>query len=104
MRATLLGIPVAVLMLSGCAGDGFFGGYGSYYDGYYDGYYGPYGGGYWANDGFFYYIDRQRNYHRDDGRHFRHERFTGGTRFRGDNRGDERGGRRDSDNAGRDRR
>ena len=41
------------------------------YDGYYDGYYGPYTSGYWGGDGFFYYQDRDRQYRRDDSRHFR---------------------------------
>lgn len=87
------------MALSGCGGydrsDGYYGGNyehhrggysDSYYDGYYDNYYGPYSGGYWASDGYFYYADRQQNYHRDDGRHFRHERFDGSSPFQGEHR------------------
>ncbi len=75
----------AVMALSGCVP--YAGGPYGTYDGYYDGYYGPYSSGYWANDGYFYYSDQQHNYHRDDGRHFRHERFTGGARFHGEHHG-----------------
>lgn len=91
----------AALLLSGCYSyqDGYYGGSGGYYDGYYDGYYGPYVGGYWSSDGYFYYSDQQHRYHRDDARHFRHERFNGGKPFHGDrdrdrgsDRGDHRGG------------
>ena len=100
MRAisTLLCASAAILMLSGCVEGGLF----DNYDGYYDGYYGPYGGGYWASDGFFYYGDGQHGFHRDDGGHFRHERFSGGTPFRGERRGDGRDSH-DRDNRGRDR-
>jgi len=86
--------------------DGYYGNnYGNdYYDGYYDGYYGPYVGGYWANDGYFYYSDRQHNYRRDGGRHFRHERFNGGTRFHGEHHGDgTRSDRHDDDDHDQDR-
>jgi len=55
--------------------------------GYYDGHYGPFVGGYWANDGFFYYYDRHRRYHRDGDRHFRRHAFDGGKAFHGDRRG-----------------
>lgn len=57
------------------------------YDGYYDGYYGPYTSGYWGGDGFFYYQDRDRQYRRDDSRHFRREQFNGGQGIRGNDRG-----------------
>jgi hypothetical protein len=74
---------------------GHYGGgayYGGGYDGYYDGYYGPYFGGYWANDGYFYYRDRNRRYYRDHNRHFRRDHFHGGRPFRSERyRG--RGGR-----------
>jgi hypothetical protein len=75
LTAVLCG-AAALIALSGCVAHvGYGGGYYGDYDGYYDGYYGPYGGGYWASDGFFYYSDEHHNYHRDDSKHFRHERF-----------------------------
>ncbi|MDO8838263.1 MAG: hypothetical protein Q7V31_04990 [Parvibaculum sp.] len=51
--------------------------------GYYNGYYGPHLGGYWGRDGYYYYLGRDRNYHRDDQRHYRHNAFQGATAFRG---------------------
>ncbi len=51
--------------------------------GYYNGYYGPHMGGYWGRDGYYYYLGRDRNYHRDDQRHYRHNAFQGATPFRG---------------------
>ncbi len=57
---------------------------------YYDGYYGTYIGGYWASDGHFYYLDRTRNYRRDDGRHFRRQRFQGGQEVRAEDRSHDR--------------
>jgi hypothetical protein len=50
---------------------------GGYYDGYYDGFYGPFYDGYWGGDGFFYYADRDRGWHRDDDRHFRRDAAHG---------------------------
>jgi hypothetical protein len=47
------------------------------YDGFYDDYYGPFYDGYWGADGFFYFSDRDRHFHRDDGHHFRREAATG---------------------------
>jgi len=41
------------------------------YEGYYDGGYGPFYDGYWGGDGFFYYADRNHNFHRDFNGHFR---------------------------------
>jgi hypothetical protein len=77
--ALLLG----VLMLSSCAAyDGYF--YGGTYDGYYDNFYGPYISGYWASDGLFWYRGGDHIYHRDDGSHFRRQRFTGGVQIRGE--------------------
>lgn len=97
--------------LGGCVGyygpgyyDPYYGGYdddcdeygdcddGDDYLGYYDGYYGPFIGGYWASDGFFYYWDRNRRYHRDHERHFRHHEFEGGKLFRGGRDGRWQGG------------
>jgi len=98
----------AIALLSGCVASRGYGDqrapYGGYYndaysDGYYDGYYGPYSGGYWSSDGYFYYLDQSRNYRRDDGRHFRHDRFRGSNPIRADDRRRDR----DSDRA-RDRR
>ena len=109
-RTKPLSLAVGAMLLFGLGGCvGYYGpGYydpyygGGYYDddcdeygdcddgydlGYYDGYYGPFLGGYWANDGFFYYWDSNRRYHRDHGRHFRHHEFEGGKLLR-----DERGG------------
>ena len=43
-----------------------------YYDGFYDGYYGPFVDGYWGDDGAFWYMDRDRAFHRDLGGHFAH--------------------------------
>ncbi len=72
----------AMLLLSGCAygprdHDRYAGGGVAvgvdYYDGYYDGFYGPYNDGYWGNDGFYYYSDNNRAWHRDDSHHFRHD-------------------------------
>ena len=76
----------AIILLTGCASGGGAGG--AYvagnggYDVWYDGFYGPYPGGYWDGDGFLYYSDRDRGYHRDDGNHFRHDQFDGGNGFR----------------------
>jgi hypothetical protein len=47
------------------------------FDGFYDSYYGPFYGGYWGHDGYFYYADRNRGFHRDFGGHFRHEAVPG---------------------------
>ena len=94
----------AVMLLSGCAGgygqhrDNYRGGYydGAYSGGYYDGYYGPYIGGYWSNDGYFYYLDQNRNYRRDDGRHFRHDHFRGSNPIRADDRSRDRRDQQDN--------
>ncbi len=79
----------AVLLLAACAsGPGYGGGpgygydYGGPaaigYDGYYDDAYGPFYDGYWAGDGFFYYRSGDHDrFHRDDGRHFRHDAGAG---------------------------
>jgi hypothetical protein len=100
---TAIGFAAGAAMLSvlgGCvAGGGAYyandDGY-VYYDGYYDGYYGPFVGGYWGSDGYFYYQDRDYGYHRDEGRHFRHDHFDGGKAFH-------HRGRRDHDRGDHDR-
>jgi hypothetical protein len=78
MRKTLLaaGALSVLIGLSACADDyGYYGaGYGTP-DVYYDNYYGPYTDGYWGPDNFFYYRGGDGRYLRDEGRHFRHERF-----------------------------
>lgn len=56
------------------------------YDGYYDGYYGQHLGGRWGQDGTYYYLGRDGNYHRDDRGHYRRQAFQGGTPFHHDNR------------------
>lgn len=56
------------------------------YDGYYDGYYGPYSNGYWGGDGFFYYQSSDRQYRRDDARHFRRQQFHGSQGIRAGDR------------------
>lgn len=99
----------AIALLSGCAGgygrDHYRGDYynGAYSGGYYDGYYGPYSGGYWANDGYFYYVDRDHRYRRDDGRHFRHDRFQGSRSIRADDRSRDRARDRDNNRGSRNR-
>lgn len=82
----------AILAISGCAyPDGAYQG-GVYqqrtvqYDGYYDGYYGPYTNGYWGGDGFFYYQSNDRQYRRDDARHFRRDQFHGSYGIHGGDR------------------
>jgi hypothetical protein len=56
---------------------------GDYYDGYYDGAYGPFVDGYWGGDGAFWYMDRDRALHRDEGGHFRHSEAGGFNHVRG---------------------
>lgn len=72
-----------VLALGACADDEYYhqGGGGYAYndrpDVWYDGYYGDYVGGYWGPDTAFYYQDRDGRFLRDDGLHFRRDRFEG---------------------------
>lgn len=103
-----MGSLTAILAASGCVySDGPYRG-GVYqqepvqYDGYYDGYYGPYTSGYWGGDGFFYYMGGDRQYRRDDSRHFRREQFQGGQGIHGDDRRQKHGDRHDNqyDNRG----
>jgi len=85
MRTFITLIPiagVAALLLGGCAYRGddrtrvVVSG-GEYYDGYYDGSYGTFTDGYWGKDGAFYYADSERDWHRDDGNHFRRDTGDG---------------------------
>lgn len=73
----------AALILAACAAPYHHGGPAyAEYDVYYDGYYGAYSGGYWGPDGYFYFSNGRGDYRRDDGRHFRHERFEHGSPYR----------------------
>ena len=77
----VIACAAALTFLAGCETRSEVG-YGAVdYDGYYDGYYGPYPGGYWGTDGFFYYSDGHGGHLRDNGNHFRHERFEHGQGF-----------------------
>ena len=88
-KLLLIAASAAALLTAGCAvHDRYGAGYGNY-DGYYDGFYGPYAGGYWGNDGLFYYSDGHGGHLRDDGHHFRHERFEHGSPFHGDRHHDD---------------
>jgi hypothetical protein len=75
--ARLACAALASALLAGCAGTSGGGGVAIGYDGFYDDYYGPLTNGYWANDGFFYYMDARGHRHRDSGRHFRHDTAPG---------------------------
>jgi hypothetical protein len=84
----LVGVAAAGLLLTACE-DGYYGphyvgdGYGysqGYGDVWYDGYYGPYSDGYW--DGPSFYYSYNGGFRRDEGGHFRHERFEGSQRYR----------------------
>ncbi len=102
--STILCSGAAILLLSGCVADRGYGHNGTPYDngaylgGYYDGYYGAYSGGYWSQDGYFYYMDKSHKYHRDDGRHFRRDRFQGGNPIKADDRARDRDNSQDSRN------
>jgi hypothetical protein len=87
-----MGLAAAGLMVVGCASDYGHGrgryvgaevGYNSYgpSDVWYDNYYGPYSDGYWQGSVFFY-SDGHGHYNRDDGGHFRHERYDGSHQYR----------------------
>ena len=68
----------AASLLAGCAAEfGYGGPVAVGYDAYYDGYYGPFVDGYWAGNGFFYYLDGGGRRHRDTHNHFRHDPSTG---------------------------
>ncbi len=51
------------------------------YDLYYDNYYGAITDGYWGGDGYFWYRDANNRYHRDTGRHMRHDPYSGYSAF-----------------------
>lgn len=85
LRSKLLLAAPLLAGLAACTDDGY-GYYGvrstyspysyysySPYNGWYDGYYGSIYDGYWGSGETFYfrYSDRDRRYHRGDGRHFR---------------------------------
>lgn len=84
MRKMLIAAALGgMLILPACADEG-----GAYYgaavgpaDVYYDSFYGPYTDGYWGPDAFFYYRGPDGRFIRDEGRHFRRERFEGAHRF-----------------------
>ena len=79
---TMIIAASATLAIPACTGSDHVGvavaaGGPDYYDGYYDGFYGPFNDGYWGNDGFFWYSDAHRGFHRDDGRHFQRSASAG---------------------------
>ena len=77
-RTTLvLGALGALTVLSGCGGGyGYRGaGFGGPDDVWYDGAYGAYTDGYWGSDAAFYYRGGDGRFIRDEGGHFRHQRF-----------------------------
>lgn len=73
----------AALTLGACADNYGGGGYASAgpMDVWYDGFYGPYDAGYWDGEAFFF-RGRDGHFTRDEGRHFRHERFASAQGFR----------------------
>ena len=83
----LICAAAGLLLLGACTtSDGYYGRPHSSVTLYYDGYYGPYGGGYWARDGYFYYLNRHHRYVRDTHRHFRRHDFDGSHRVHGQDR------------------
>jgi hypothetical protein len=94
--SALLCTAAAAMMLAGCATPNGYHTRASLMIGYYDGFYGPYPGGYWSG-GYFYYLGHDRKYHRDDGRHFRHDNFSGARRFSAPDRDHHRSRDRDRD-------
>lgn len=82
-------IGLSALAFVGCAddyaGEGYYGSSGGVSMGvgpvWYDGFYGPYPTGYWDGD-VFLYSDRHGRFLRDEGNHFRHERFEHARRYR----------------------
>jgi hypothetical protein len=99
--ALVIGALGALALLPACGSDYGYrqAGYGGP-DVWYDGAYGPYSNGYWRGDGY-YYRGGDGRFQRDDGGHFRHQRFDGSNGYRsghddrdGDRRGDRDGDRR----------
>ncbi len=84
----VIGALGALTLLSGCGG-----GYGYRQAGlggpdvWYDGAYGPYTEGYWGPDSAFYYRGGDGGFVRDEGGHFRHDRFEHANGFRSHPRG-----------------
>jgi hypothetical protein len=85
----IVGGAAATMLLSACEtyDDGYYGhryysDVSGPYDVWYDGYYGPYVGGYWGDGGVFYYSDRHGGWLRDEGGHFRHDRWEGAHGYR----------------------
>jgi len=83
LKTAICGVAAAALsatLLSACAGD-YGGGYAAAgpMDVYYDGFYGDYPGGYWDGDTFLFRDGA--SFRRDDGRHFRHDRFASARGF-----------------------
>ena len=71
-------VCTAALMLSACAGDGYYSGGVAYNAAYYDDFYGPYYDGYWGPGGVFFFTEAPgRPFRRDEARHFRHEAAQG---------------------------
>lgn len=71
----------AALTLGACGGNYTGGGGYASSDVYYDGFYGPYSAGYWDGPSFFF-RGRDGHFTRDDGNHFRRERFASARGFR----------------------
>ena len=81
-RLAIAIISAAAALTVGACADNYGGGYASGpMDVYYDGFYGPYTAGYWDGPAFFF-RSRDGHFTRDDGRHFRHERFARARGFR----------------------
>lgn len=110
-RALILaGMALATAVpLAGCVDDYGYGygysrpySYSHYYPGgygWYDGYYGSVYDGYWGNGGTYYYrMDRDDRWRRDDGRHFRYGRDNPGNGWRRWDRDNRRGRHHDHDN------
>jgi hypothetical protein len=95
--ALVIGALGALALLSGCAGD--YGYYQASYGGpdvWYDGAYGPYADGYWSG-GIYYYRGVDGRFLRDDGGHFRHQRFGGSSGYHSGHHDRDRDGDRDRD-------
>lgn len=81
MRTELALALTAAATLAACAPapppPGYAVGPVAYYDAYYDGYYGPFIDGYWAADTTFWFVDRDRRWHRDVDHHFQRRSAPG---------------------------
>jgi hypothetical protein len=95
--ATIILAAGAALLMAACAdtyGPRASFGQNDYVDGFYDDFYGPFDTGYWGPDGAFMYRGRDRNFHHDDGGHFRHDMAQGFHSFHGPMAHPSGGGRR----------